>query len=417
MSKGGGSSPTSTVTQVEKLPPELVPFYQDLLGRGVFESLTGYETYPQRRVADFDPYEAGAQEAYAEMALAGTPESLREAQTGLREIAMGTPYSRAIQTDPAVQMLTDEIFGATEAQSQRLIDPVAQQPRQQPFGSLEEQQADPRVQRIQEIGGQLEGIDQLSAEGQALTDEIRALQGDILSQSAPTQTAPAQGTRLDEYMNPFQQTFVDRQKRLAREESDRQQKEIAQSAAVAGNLGGYREGIMQSERQRNLGNQLQDIQAAGDLENFRQAQQAFESDRIARQRGADIGLAGFAALGQDVDRRGRAAESMANLAGTRQAMEFDRLGQLESAGARRRGLAQQGLDIGYSDFLRQQAFPREQLNLYSGLLRGVPVGPGTYQATYGNQPSAFQQIVGTGLGAAALYGGTQGYGNTGLRGA
>ena len=356
MSFGGSSQPTSTVTQVEKLPPELVPFYQDLLGRGVFESLTGYETYPFRRLADFDPYEAGAQEAYAEMALAGTPESIRESQAGLREIAMGTPYARSIQTDPAVQRLTEEIIGATEAQSQRLGDIVP-----------------------------------------AAEEEGR--------------------TRLEEYMNPFQQAFIDRQKRLAREESDRQQKEIAQAAAVAGGLGGYREGIMQSERQRNLSNQLQDIQAAGDLENFRQAQQAFEADRLARQRGADIGLAGFAALGQDVDRRGRAAESMAALAGQRQAMEFDRLGQLESAGARRRQLAQQGLDIGYQDFLRQQAFPREQLNLYSGLFRGVPVGPGTYQATYGNQPSAFQQLVGTGLGAAALYGGTRGYGNTGLRGA
>ena len=356
MSFGGGGTPTSTVTQVEKLPPELVPFYQDLLGRGVFETLTGYETYPFRRLADFDPYEAGAQEAYAEMALAGTPTGVRDAQAGLQEIAMGSPYARSIQADPAVQRLAETITGAAEAQSQRLGDIVP-----------------------------------------AAEEEGR--------------------TRLDEYMNPFQQAFIDRQKRLAREESERQQRDIAQAAAVAGGLGGYREGIMQSERQRNLSNQLQDIQAAGDLENFRQAQQAFEADRLARQRGADIGLAGFAALGQDVDRRGRAAESMAALAGQRQAMEFDRLGQLESAGARRRQLAQQGLDIGYQDFLRQQAFPREQLNLYSGLLRGVPVGPGTYQATYGNQPSAFQQLVGTGLGAAAFYGGTRGYGNTGLRGA
>ena len=99
---------------------------------------------------------------------------------------------------------------------------------------------------------------------------------------------------------------------------------------------------------------------------------------------------------------------MANLSGQRQAMEIDRLGNLESAGQRRRGLAQQGLDIGYKDFQRQQAFPREQLNLYSSLLRGVPVGPGQYTSVYGDQPSAFQQLVGSGLGAAGLYGATQG---------
>lgn len=348
MSKGGRSTPTTTTIAQEKLPVELVPFYQDLLGRGVYESLTGYETYPFRRLADFDPYEAGAQEAYAEMALAGTPQSLVEAQEGLREISMGTPYSRAVQSDPVVQRLQDTIGGSVDAQAQRLSDVV-------PTGE--------------------EGVTQ---------------------------------TRLEEYMNPFQQAFVDRQKRLAREESDRQQKEIAQQAAVSGNLGGYREGIMQAERQRNLGNQLQDIQATGDLENFRQAQQQFEIDRASRARGADIGLAGFRGLGEDLDRRGRAAEAMANLSGTRQAMEFDRLGQLESAGARRRGLAQQGLDIGYQDFLRQQAFPREQLNLYSGLLRGVPVGPGSYQATYGNQPSSFQQLAGLGVSGLGLLNATRG---------
>lgn len=123
---------------------------------------------------------------------------------------------------------------------------------------------------------------------------------------------------------------------------------------------------------------------------------------------ADLGLRGFEGIGRDVDRRGAAAQSMANLSGQRQAMEIDRLGNLESAGQRRRGLAQQGLDIGYKDFQRQQAFPREQLNLYSSLLRGVPVGPGQYTSTYGDQPSAFQQLVGSGLGAAGLYGATQG---------
>ena len=65
MSGGGGGGQNTVTTQVEKLPAELVPFYQDLLGRGVYETLTGYETYPFRRLADFDPYEAGAQEAYA----------------------------------------------------------------------------------------------------------------------------------------------------------------------------------------------------------------------------------------------------------------------------------------------------------------------------------------------------------------
>ena len=380
MSGGGGGGQNTVTTQVEKLPAELVPFYQDLLGRGVYETLTGYETYPFRRLADFDPYEAGAQEAYANMALEGTPESLREAQEGLREIAVGSPYQRAVSGDQVTAGLFDTIgrAGATPD----FYGPIAERPT---------------AEEVEVIEDEVEEIPPLSFD-QELDESIAQTMSE----------RPQTSSEMQRYMNPFQQAFIDRQKELARQESARQQSEIGQQAAMAGGLGGYREGIMQAERERNLMNQMQDIQAAGDMANFEQARRAFESDRQNRMDVADLGIRGYTTIGGDLDRRMRAAQSMADLSGTRQAMEFDRLGQLESAGSRRRALAQQGLDIGYQDFLRQQAFPREQLNLYSGLLRGVPVGPGTYKSVYGDQPSGFQQLLGGGLGAAALYGGLRG---------
>ena len=500
MSGGGGSSGSNTVTtQVEKLPAELVPFHKDLLARGVYESLKGYEKYPYRRIAEIDPYEAGAQEAYAEMALAGTPQALADAQSGLREIAMGSPYERAIQGDATTQQLanlfqsageTPDFYGPREpAQGQGLTrrigptqdelnksinarmqsdpqfaeeykqslltgskTPLVEQAmsemrfsddvvpnttgqrvttqaeelpadllpfykdllgsgefekiaarraavrEQQPiddrmreimsltddldatsnFSSLEEQQADPRVQRLQELQTQQVG------------------------------ERPQVSSEMERYMNPFQQTFIDRQKELAREEGAKQARDRGLAAAQAGSLGGGYEAIMQSEQERNLRNQLQDIQAAGDMANFQQARAAYESDRQNRMDVADLGLRGFEGLGRDVDRRGQAALSMADLSGQRQAQEIDRLANLESAGQRRRGLAQQGLDIGYKDFQRQQAFPREQLNLYSGLLRGVPVGPGQYSAVYGDQPTTGQQITGSLAGLAGLGMGAKG---------
>jgi len=98
-------------------------------------------------------------------------------------------------------------------------------------------------------------------------------------------------------------------------------------------------------------------------------------------------------------------------------MEVSRLGQLEAAGQRRRGLGQQGLDMGYQDFLRQQAFPREQLNLYSSMLRGLPVGPGMSKTVYGDQPSAMQQMIGAGISGIGAYnsltGGGGGWGGGG----
>ena len=201
---------------------------------------------------------------------------------------------------------------------------------------------------------------------------------------------------------------------MAREEAQRQQRDLGLDAAQAGVLSGGFEAIARSEQERNLANQLQDIQAAGDMANFQQARQAYESDRRNRMDLAELGLRGFEGIGRDVDRRRTAALDMANLSGQRQAQEIDRLANLESAGQRRRGLAQQGLDIGYGDFLRQQAFPREQLNLYSGLLRGVPVGPGQYSAVYGNQPTAGQQVAGSLVGLAGLgMGARGGFGNSG----
>ena len=458
MSKGGGSAPQSTVTtQVEKLPVELVPFYKDLLGRGVYESLTGYETYPFRRLADFDPYEAGAQQAYQEMAEAGTPQGFTEAQQGFREVMAGTPYQRVIQGDEVTQELARQLgqYATTRPE----------------FSDLDMTAKDFTKAGVQD--DYLLGQDDLTYDDIAV-DEIGDLDEIALDQFRD------EGI-LESYMNPYQQQFLDRQKRLAREESEIAANQIAQQATMAGGLGGYREGIMQSERERNLGEQLQDIQSRGDMENYLQARQAFEQDRAAdfqsqqanvqsdwqaqqanlqadlqaqqanvqsalqfgeadRQAGfqdigqarqqfeqdrladiqraefnrqglaeqADIAMRGYQTLGGDIDRRMGAADRMANLAGTRQAMEYDRLGQLESAGARRRGLAQQGLDIGYQDFLRQQAFPRAQLNLYSGLLRGVPVGPGQYTSVYGNQPTATQQLVGAGISGVGLLNATRG---------
>ena len=66
---------------------------------------------------------------------------------------------------------------------------------------------------------------------------------------------------------------------MAREEAQRQRRDLGLDAAQAGVLSGGFEAIARSEQERNLANQLQDIQAAGDMANFQQARQAYESDR------------------------------------------------------------------------------------------------------------------------------------------
>ncbi len=98
-----------------------------------------------------------------------------------------------------------------------------------------------------------------------------------------------------------------------------------------------------------------------------------------------------------------AARFLGDLGAQRQQMEFDRYRNLQAAGQMQRELAQRGLDIGYQDFLRQQAFPREQLSFFSNILRGLPITPGSTQATYGERTSPYQQALGAGIGGVGLY--------------
>ena len=94
---------------------------------------------------------------------------------------------------------------------------------------------------------------------------------------------------------------------------------------------------------------------------------------------------------------------MGDFVGQRQQMEMDRLRAMQTAGEIRRNLLQRGLDVGYTDFLRQQAFPKEQLSFYSSMLQGVPISPGQISQSYGITPSTTQQLLGTGIASVGLY--------------
>lgn len=222
------------------------------------------------------------------------------------------------------------------------------------------------------------------------------------------------------YMNPYQQNVTDIQKRAAVRQSRIQGNEIAGQAAQAGGLGGYREAIMQAERQRNLNQSLDDMQAQGNLAGYQQAMQGIEADRRSRmdedtrrmqarqqnaalmQQRSQLGLAG---LGQDMamrDQSLRAAGMLSDLGKADQSMALERLGALGGVGEIRRGMAQRSMDTGYEDYLRQRSYPYQQLNLFSQMLQGLPVTPEQTRSIYGG-PSAAQQALGAGIGGLGLY--------------
>jgi hypothetical protein len=477
---GGGGGPqqvTSQVTQTS-LPAYVQPYFENILQRGLYESARPYEAYPGQRLAQFAP-----EETFAQQNIMGLqrPEQLGLASDIAARVGYaGMPSGMGIAGQFRPEAVTPT-YQATEFQPGYTAGAFAPGFQAQQFQSgYQAGQFQPGYAAGQ-FGGGFE---------------------------AGSLTAPG---ALESYMSPYQQAVTDIERREAIRASQMQAPEMGAAAARAGARGGTREALIEAERQRNLSQQLGDIQARGSQAGFQQAQQAFEADRAARlqqaqfglgafqaqegarQRAAELGLsaqqqqeaarqaqeqfrqsafgmgaeerqfqaniglqsqqAGEAARqraaelglsaqqqtdaarqaeeqfrtqaqqfnieqqrqrallgleGLAADRAGMAqrlaaAELLGGMGSQQQALDLQRLGAQMGVGTERRGLMQRGLDLGYEDFLRQQAYGREQLGYLSNLLQGVPIQPGSTVSTFGRVPTTEQQLLGSGLGALGLY--------------
>jgi len=83
------------------------------------------------------------------------------------------------------------------------------------------------------------------------------------------------------------------------------------------------------------------------------------------------------------------------------------LGLLQGIGGLQRGQDQAAIDIGYTDFLQERDFPKEQLGFVSDIIRGAPFGQKTTSIgqTPGQRPAPFlSQLLGMGMQGANIYG-------------
>ena len=187
-------------------------------------------------------------------------------------------------------------------------------------------------------------------------------------------------------------------------------------------LGGYREAILQAERERNLSQQLGDIQARGSQAAYEQATRQLGAERQAALEASKLGL-----TAQELEDRARQAQERfgqtgyelgqkyglmgaSQLQGLGQARQQDALSRIQALsgiGSQTRALRQAGLDMGYEDFMRQRAYPQQQLGFFSNLLQGLPIQPQQTISTFQQQPGLFQQALGLGLGGLGLYKGLQ----------
>jgi len=286
-------------------------------------------------------------------------------------------------------------------------------------------------------------------------------QGAQQAQQAPNITASTftQPGTADAYMSPYMQNVVDIQKREAARQSGIMGTQQAAQAVGSGAFGGSRDAIQRAERERNLTQQMGDIQLQGSQAAYQQAQGQFNAEQqanLAAQQAnqqkalaaagltQNVGqgqlsssgmygnLAGQQAgiLGQQSQLQQQLGQGIGNLAaqqfgvGAQIAQGIGSLGtQLGNLGTQQAGLGQTAQQLNANDVnqlytlgseqqKQQQAVldatrasqmqnalqPYQQLAFQSDIYKGAPSSQMAVSSQATPAPSPFQQIAGVGTG-------------------
>ena len=192
---------------------------------------------------------------------------------------------------------------------------------------------------------------------------------------------------LQEFMSPYQQAVIDVEKRRAQEAFERDTlPKVRQAQIASGAFGGTRGTLLEALALQDQARLLSDIEARGQQQAFESAQRAFEAQK---------------------QREAQAAQGLSGLAQTQFGQSTRELGQLEAVGREQQQREQQLLDESYQRFLRERAFPEQQLAQYQGIVTGASPLIGatrTVRSPQQFQPSPLATALGTATGVANIYG-------------
>ena len=295
----GSSAPTESKVIQSNLPEYVQPYFERLLQRGEAETNQPYTPYGGERISYFSPDELASQGMTRGYAQAGTPPEYQAASQ--RAFMLGGPYGSGYQAGQ---------YGS--GYQAGMMGPGYQ------------------------------------AQGYGPSYQARS--------SGPDYNVLGYESNIDRFMNPYQQAVTDIAKREAIRSSDIMGDKVADAASMSGGLGGYREAIMQSERERNLGQQLSDIQTKGSLGAFQSAQAQLAAERQAQLSGQQFNLKQYLADEQSRQAQERFAQSGYGL----QESSFQKQAQLDTqryqAGeAARQQAAKLGLTVAQQNEAARQA--------------------------------------------------------------
>ena len=263
------------------------------------------------------------------------------------------------------------------------------------------------------------------------------------------------GSEIAGFMNPYATNVIDAAARKFTEEGARQQTNLGAKAAMSGGFGGSRAAILSGMQGRAQQEGIGDLYSKGLSSAYESALSAAQEGRKRQIAGSQAqtqagGLANQATLarlqaaGQNTAAgnlsraatgemrsigalQNQLAGTQGNLAGQQRqlgdAQRMYGMDQIKAAEARQRigstdvasqlgvaglqqGVDQRSMDVAYADFLKEQNYPKDQLNFLSGIIGGDPYKGGYSAApTQYDDPSNFEKLLGY-AGTAANIGNT-----------
>ena len=376
---GGGGSSQQTSTQVVDLPDWAKPYAKEGLGKAA--ALTDleqnpYQQYTGSRQAGYDPMQ--------DQAFRGAAGMTSAPQIGAATGMAADATNRLLNQQYTPTNITNQYQGIA-AYAPTQFQNQFQAPSQYQTGQFSPQQV--RAGALQQY--------QMSPAQQVATEKFG------------TQSA-------QDYMNPYMQSVVDIQKREAQRQADIAGTQRGAGAVKAGAFGGSRQAIMEAEAQRNLSQQMGDIQSQGSQAAYDRAAQMFTSDQARQlaaqqanqQTGLTSGQANLNAL-LGVQNLGAGQNLQAQLANQQQGMEAQRLAEQSRQFGAGQGMSAAQLQAQYGLSAEQAAEASKQFGA-NQQARQAEMG-----AQYGKSAQQLREQAnqyGAGLGIQGLTGALTGAG-------
>lgn len=209
------------------------------------------------------------------------------------------------------------------------------------------------------------------------TAQQAAFQG-VAGLAVPTQQMgtfqPQQFTAqaAQDYMNPYIQAALDPQIEEARRQAQITRLADAGRLTQAGAYGGSRQAIMESELNRNLGQNLAAITGQGYQTAYDKAMQQFMAEQGMQQQ----------------------AQNMTNQYG------LQALAAQANMGAQERAIEQEGIMADIAQFEEERDFPYKQVQYQQSLLQGLPLATQSYSYA---EPSKLSELMNASGGIANFF--------------